>query len=98
MIRHLVAFRFRPGVPAEERLALLEELAGFPRRFPTMQRWALGENISRRDDTFSHAFTVEFQGEADLVAYLDSDEHEAFVRDRFRPLIEARAIVSFEAH
>ena len=62
-----------------------------------MRRFALGANISRRDDTFSHAFSVEFETEDELVAYLDSEEHEEFVRERFRPRVEARAIVSFVA-
>lgn len=97
MIRHVVAFRFRPELPEPERAALLAELEALPGRFPAMRRFALGPNISRRDDTFSHAFSVEFDTEVELVAYLDSEEHERFVRERFRPLVEARAIVSFTA-
>jgi hypothetical protein len=96
MIRHLVAFSFRDGVSDADRQALLDELASLPRQFPVMHRFALGANISRRDDTFAHAFSVEFEKEEDLVAYLNSQEHEDFVRLRFRPLIERRAIVSFE--
>lgn len=97
MIRHVVAFRFRPEVPGPERAGLLAELETLPTRFPTMVRFALGANISRRDDTFSHAFSVEFETEEELVAYLDSEEHEWFVSERFRPLVQGRAIVSFEA-
>lgn len=96
MIRHVVAFRFREDVSEEDRLSLVDELNRFPSLFPAMRRWGLGTNRSRRDATFSHAFTVEFDSEADLISYLDSDVHERFVRERFRPLIEARAIVSFE--
>lgn len=96
MIRHVVAFRFRPEVAEDDRQAMIDELNTFPSFYPAMQRWALGRNVSRRDDTFTHAFSVEFATEADLVAYLDSDRHEAFVRERFRPWVEARAIVSFE--
>lgn len=97
MIRHVVAFRFRQDVPEEERAELLAELEALPEIFPAMRRFALGENISRRDDTFGHAFSVEFESEEALVAYLDSEEHEHFVRERFRPRVEGRAIVSFVA-
>ena len=97
MIRHVVSFRFRPEVPEPERAEVLAELEGLPGRFPAMRRFALGTNISRRDDTFSHAFSVEFESEGELVAYLDSEEHETFVRERFRPRVEQRAIVSFVA-
>lgn len=96
MIRHVVAFRFRQEVPEGDRQSLIDDLNRFPSRYPAMRRWALGPNRSRRDTTFSHAFSVEFDSEAELVAYLDSDAHERFVRERFRPLIEARAIISFE--
>lgn len=94
MIKHMVAFRFKPGVTEADRTRLLAELNDFPRRFQTMKRWSLGTNISRRDDTFTHGFTVEFDTEDELVAYLGSEAHERFVTEHFRPLIEQRAIVS----
>jgi hypothetical protein len=97
MIRHHVAFSFRDGASAEARAALLADLEELPHHFPTMQRFALGRNISRRDDTYEYAFSVEFESEDQLVAYLDSARHEAFVAERFRPLVARRAIVSFEA-
>jgi 2,3-dihydroxy-p-cumate/2,3-dihydroxybenzoate 3,4-dioxygenase len=97
VIRHMVVFRFRPEVPEPDRAALLGELETLPTQFASMRRFALGENISRRDDTFSHAFSVEFETEEELVEYLGSDQHERFVRERFRPLVEGRAIVSFVA-
>ena len=62
-----------------------------------MKNWQDGRNISKRDQTFEYAFVVEFESESELLAYLNSQEHERFVRERFRPHIEARAIVRFEA-
>lgn len=96
MIRHLVAFRFRDDAGPGERRSLIDELNTFPSHYPAMQRWALGENVSNRDDTFTHAFSVEFASQEELLAYLGSERHERFVRERFRPLVASRAIVSFE--
>lgn len=96
MIRHIVVFEFKEGASAEERAELLAEIRELPSRYPTMRRFASGENISQRDSAFSHAFSVEFDDEADLIAYLNSDTHEEFVIERFRPRVESRAIVSFE--
>jgi len=96
MIRHFVAFSFADDVPEIERQAILDELDRFPSHYPAMRRWASGPNISKRDPTFTHAFSIEFDQEADLVAYLDSPRHEEFVRERFRPSIARRVIVSFE--
>jgi 2,3-dihydroxy-p-cumate/2,3-dihydroxybenzoate 3,4-dioxygenase len=94
MIKHMVAFRFRSGVSEDDQARLLAELDDLPRRFSAMKRWSLGRNISRRDDTFTHGFTVEFDTEEELIAYLGSEAHERFVTQRFRPLIQQRAIVS----
>lgn len=97
LIKHIVAFRFRPDVPDETVKAILEELTTFPQRFPAMKRWTLGPNISKRDTTFTHAFVVEFDTEKELTDYLDSDEHETFIIERWRPNIEQRAIISFRS-
>ena len=96
MIKHIVAFRFKAEVSVEEKYAVLEELNEFPKRWPAMRRWSLGRNISKRDNTFTHAFVVEFETEQDLLDYLNSDEHERYVRERWRLVIEQRAILSYE--
>lgn len=97
MIRHVVLFRFRPEVPEAARQRLLDELRRFPEQFPAMASFALGENRSRRDATFPYAMHIEFPTWADLDAYLGSAVHEAFVAERFAPLIDQRAIASIEA-
>ena len=96
MIRHTVVFRFQPDVPEAGVAGLLAELDRFPGYFPAMQRWTSGVNRSTRDDRFTHAFSVEFDTEAELADYLSSDRHETFVREVWRPLVAERAIVSYE--
>jgi hypothetical protein len=97
MIKHLVAFRFKPEVEGEMRDRILAEMRTFPAHFPAMKNWADGKNISSRDQTFEYAFVVEFEAESELLAYLNSEEHERFVRERFKPSVDMRAIVSFES-
>ncbi len=97
MIRHVVAFRFRDELGEPERQGLIDELATFPSMYPAMRGFAIGPNISQRDQTFTHAFSVEFTTQEELVSYLSSERHERFVTERFRPSVAARAIVSFEA-
>ncbi len=96
MIRHTVVFRFRPEVDRATIDAVLAELDTFPAHFPAMRRWSAGLNRSTRDDRFTHAFSVEFDTEAELAAYLSSDRHERFVAEVWRPVIAERAIVSYE--
>ena len=96
MIRHVLLFRFRPGLSEPDREDLLGALRALPRAYPTMQRFSLAANQSRRDSTFTHAMHIEFATWDELEAYLDSPGHEALVRDRFAPRVDARAIASID--
>lgn len=96
MIRHMLMFRMRPDADPVSCGAMLSELATFPSRFPAMRNFALGRNASRRDDRFTYAMTIEFDSWGDLDSYLSSAEHERFVTEKFRPLIDERAIASID--
>lgn len=95
MIRHIVTFTFAPDVPEAGRRSLLDELETFPDRFPAMRGWSLGRNVSQRDDTYEWAFVVDFADEASLLAYLNSEPHETFVAERWRPVVARRAITTY---
>ncbi|EPJ34374.1 putative Metapyrocatechase [Streptomyces afghaniensis 772] len=96
MIRHTLSFRFADGVDEATRESVLAELRTFPDRYPAMCGFVLGENISTRDQTFTHTMAVDFDSQDDLLAYLGSESHESFVRTRWRPVIAQQAITSFE--
>ena len=96
MIRHTLSFRFADGVDDAQRELVLDTLRTFPDLYPAMSGFSLGENISTRDSTYSHTMTVDFESEDDLLAYLGSDSHEEFVRDKWRPVIAAQANTSIE--
>lgn len=96
MIKHMVLFRFKPDVSERPKEKLLAEYITFPSIHSKMRNFTLGKNISERDKSFEYAFSVEFDTEADLKEYLNSREHEEHVVKRFRPLIESRAIMSYE--
>ncbi|MEU0835815.1 Dabb family protein [Streptomyces sp. NPDC056231] len=96
MIRHTLSFRFAEGTDRTTRESVLGELRTFPDRYPAMRGFVLGENISTRDQTFTHTMAVDFDSQDDLLAYLGSESHEHFVRTRWRPVIAQQAITSFE--
>lgn len=95
MIRHVLLFSFRPEVNERRREELLEGLRALPRLFPEMRGFELGRNESRRDATFDYGMTLTFDSSEALYRYLDSERHEDFVSQRFRPVISSRAIVTF---
>lgn len=94
-IRHMVLFRFRDDAEPQLCQAVLDSLAALPSHYPAMQRFGLGENVSERDGSFSHVMTMEFASLDLLRAYLNSERHEALVRDWFAPNVAARAIASY---
>ncbi|PZT97929.1 MAG: hypothetical protein DI630_20710 [Gordonia sp. (in: high G+C Gram-positive bacteria)] len=98
MIKHFVAFSFRPEVSDPHRERIIAQLNSFPEQYPTMRNWMLAPNISNRDTTMSHAFIVEFASRADLDAYLTGAPHETFVREVWRPVIETQTIVTLESN
>lgn len=98
MIRHILLFALKDGVPDDVRAAMFTELAGLPGAFEQIQEWELGANESERDGTFDYGMTMTFADRAKLNAYLSSERHEAFVRDRFKPIVSRRAIVTFDVH
>ena len=91
MIRHVVLFKFRQDAPEDRIRYLLAEYDEFPRLHPGLHNFSIGRKISERDQTFEWGFSADFETEAELKAYLNSDPHEQHVVERFRPLIERRA-------
>ncbi len=96
MIRHMVLFRFRADATSQDRQSVLADMGRLSSLFPAMRRFGLGENVSQRDQTFSHVMTMEFDDREQLESYLGSSVHEDFVANHFRPNIEQRAIASYE--
>ncbi len=96
MIQHVLLFTFRPEAPAAAREQVLDELRSYPTLYPAMQDFVLGPNSSARDNRFSYAMTIRFSHRDELDAYLTSDRHEEFVRERFRPVVLERAIASVD--
>ncbi len=97
MIKHMVLFRFKPDTSMQVREDLLKGMRELPDHFPAMRRFGLGANVSERDQKFSHAMTMEFDTLDELKAYLNSEYHEGSTATRFKPAIEERATVSYEA-
>jgi 2,3-dihydroxy-p-cumate/2,3-dihydroxybenzoate 3,4-dioxygenase len=96
MIRHILLFSFRDDVDVVLAQRMLDDFSRFPECYPQMQNWQLGKNASRRDQSFDYAMTVVFSDWNAANTYLESEDHERFVIERFRPLIARRAIATFD--
>jgi len=102
LIAHVVLFRLRPEVSAEDRRALLDAWATALREIPGIRRARVGrrvrigrsyESLTRLD--FPYAAVLEFDNVEALRAYLDHPAHEALATRLFDALADT-LIYDFE--
>ncbi len=102
MITHLVLFRPRPSLTADDRRRLTETLIAALRTIPSIRRARVGrrvthgrgyESLMRAD--YSYAALLEFDDLAGLLAYLEHPAHGALAA-RFFESFEEALIYDFE--
>ena len=97
MYRHVVMFRFRPGVPPEDIAAIEAAFSALPDQIPSIVGYEWGLNVSQEgfDQGFTHCFLVTFKEQADLDAYLPHPAHQAFV-ERLLPTLDEDGVFVFD--
>jgi hypothetical protein len=88
MIAHIILFRPKPGVTADERQSVLDGLRAAVTGIPTIRRLHVGRRVRHgmpgyeqfmRED-FEYAMVVEFDDLDGLKAYLAHPDHAALGR------------------
>jgi len=92
VLRHVVLYKFRDGLPAAQIQEVVDTFGGLPKKINTIIGYEAGTNVSQegKSEGLTHAFVVTFKNEADLAAYLVHPAHEAYVkvvRDRREKVI-----------
>lgn len=82
MLAHVVLFKTKPGVAANDPrvLALLGDLDQLPREIPEIKVWKHGANITPDPQAWDYAVYAEFESEAALQVYYDNAVHADIVR------------------
>jgi hypothetical protein len=102
VITHVVLFRPRPSLTADDRRRLTETLIAALRTIPSIRRARVGrrvthgrgyESLMRAD--YSYAALLEFDDLAGLLAYLEHPAHDALAA-RFFESFEEALIYDFE--
>jgi hypothetical protein len=102
LIAHIVLFRLRPEVSAEDRRALVDAWATALKDIPAIRRARVGrrvqigrsyESLTRLD--FPYAAVIEFDDVEALRAYLDHPAHEALATRLFAAIADT-LIYDFE--
>jgi hypothetical protein len=97
--RHVVLFKFRPGV-ADATVQGIERAFGeLARALPFVIGFEWGRNGSpeKLDRGFTHCFIVTFEGPEGRDLYLPHPLHQAFCRTHLDPSVEDVCVVDFLA-
>lgn len=78
MIRHIVCFRFQPGVSwSDPRAARAEQITRqHPRHIPEILAWSVGRNSIPRSVAYDFALVGEFADRAALGRYMEHPDHQ----------------------
>ncbi len=92
VLRHVVMYKFKDGLPPAQLQEVIDTFAGLPKKIDTIVGFEAGTNVSKegKSEGLTHAFVVTFKSEADLAAYLVHPAHDAYVkvvRDRREKVI-----------
>jgi hypothetical protein len=94
MLKHLVLFRRRAGVPTDEVLeqSLFGRMVDLGPQIPVIRSWRVVANeLQRPPVTWDYALECEVDDASSLTAYLTHPTHRALVQD-LAPYLEMAAV------
>jgi hypothetical protein len=95
VFRHLVMFRFKPGVSDDQRAAALAALQALPSQIPEIQGYHVGLDLGLRDGNFEMGVAAVFADEDGWRSYLAHPAHVAVVQEHINPNVAERASVQY---
>lgn len=84
MVSHIVLFRPRPNLTADQRQTLVNALGGAVEGIPQIKRATIGKRLllnrpgyeKQMAEHYEYSAILEFDSESDLRAYLDHPRHD----------------------
>lgn len=95
MVRHVVAFRFKPEVTDADRQRIVDGLEALPGRIAEIRRYVFGADLGLAEGNFDFVVVADFDDEAAYRRYADHEDHQTFIRDAVRPVIRERVAVQY---
>jgi len=95
MIRHIVFFKFKPGVTSSQRQDVLNELRSLPGKIDVIRSYEVGEDIVRSARAWDAALIAVYDDLEALKVYSDHPAHLAVV-SKIREVAEAVGSVDYE--
>lgn len=80
MLKHVVLFKFKPAITADQRQQFVAALNALPATIKEIKGWKVVETVPGRPERFSHVgLFSEFADVAALDSYIAHPDHKAFV-------------------
>ena len=98
MIIHVVAFKWKQGIPDGHVASVKAQLTEFAASLPEVRSYRCGSDVGASDmANFDFAIVAEFDSVDDWRVYDKHPQHEEIRGGVVRPWIEARAAVQYES-
>ena len=98
MIIHVVAFKWKPGIPDGHVASVKAQLMEFASGLAEVRSYRCGSDVGASDmANFDFAIVAEFDSVDDWRVYDKHPRHEEIRGGIVRPWIEARAAVQYES-
>ena len=80
LLRHVVLFKFKDGVKAEDMKKVEDAFHALPSKIKEIQtfEWGINNSPENLNQGFTHCFFLTFASEADRAVYLPHPAHKAF--------------------
>lgn len=92
----MVMLTWAEAATEEQKKQAIEELSRLPSLVPTVRAFHLGPDAGINAENFDFALAASFDDLEGYLAYRDSPEHQAIVKEFVTPIMGSRAAVQLE--
>lgn len=96
MIDHLVFFKFKPEVSADQRLEIGRALVSLKDVIPCIRDITCGENFTARGQGHQLGLFVRLDDKAALDTYANHPAHQDIVVSKIKPFVENIMAIDYE--
>ena len=96
MITHIVCWKYRPDITADQRADHIDRLRRLPEVIPDIESFQVGSDILRLERSFDTGLVAVYRDRAALDRYNDHPEHQK-VAELGREIAETVVSVDFES-
>lgn len=97
MIRHIVFFKFKPGITEKQKNKLSADLQALKDKIPFIKRLEVGFDIGRKPNSFDLVLNTDFNTWADVENYGAHPDHVAVV-EFIKQICEDHCKVDFKVN